>query len=72
MRLKRVAFGPLSLGRLAEGRLRPLTAAELKAIRELTGHRAPSRKVRLPRAQGVPFPTRRPGNNGGDIEATGL
>lgn len=36
MRLKRVAFGPLSLGRLAEGRFRTLTGAELKALRELS------------------------------------
>jgi 23S rRNA pseudouridine2605 synthase len=42
MRLRRVAFGPLSLGRLAEGRSRPLTSSELSALRELastTGRR---------------------------------
>lgn len=36
MRLKRIAFGPLSLGRLPEGRFRPLTRVELKLLRELT------------------------------------
>jgi 23S rRNA pseudouridine2605 synthase len=35
MRLRRVAFGPLALGRLAEGRCRPLTSSELSALREL-------------------------------------
>ncbi|HEV3300913.1 MAG TPA: pseudouridine synthase [Planctomycetaceae bacterium] len=42
MRLRRVAFGPLSLGRLAEGRCRPLTSSEMNALRELassTGRR---------------------------------
>jgi 23S rRNA pseudouridine2605 synthase len=37
MRLKRVAFGPLSLGRLGEGRFRPLTSDELRSLRQLTG-----------------------------------
>ena len=36
MRLKRLAFGPLSLGRLAEGRFRPLTNVELAALRGLS------------------------------------
>jgi 23S rRNA pseudouridine2605 synthase len=35
MRLRRVAFGPLSLGRLAEGRFRPLTGHELTALKEM-------------------------------------
>lgn len=35
MRLRRIAFGPLTLGRLPEGRFRPLRPAELKALREL-------------------------------------
>src|SRR5580704_3636621 len=42
MRLRRVAFGPLSLGRLAEGRCRTLTSSEMSALRELassTGRR---------------------------------
>ncbi len=36
MRLTRIAFGPLRLGRLPEGRFRPLTPAELKSLRALT------------------------------------
>jgi 23S rRNA pseudouridine2605 synthase len=42
MRLRRVAFGPLNLGRLAEGRCRPLTSSEMNALRDLassTGRR---------------------------------
>ncbi len=35
MKLKRVGFGPLNLGRLAEGRYRPLKVAEWKALKEL-------------------------------------
>ena len=35
MKLKRVGFGPIHLGRLAEGRCRPLKDGELKALREL-------------------------------------
>jgi 23S rRNA pseudouridine2605 synthase len=35
MRLRRVAFGPLNLGRLSEGRCRPLTPSEMNALREL-------------------------------------
>jgi 23S rRNA pseudouridine2605 synthase len=42
MRLRRVAFGPLSLRRLAEGRFRTLTSAELAALRQL----ATTRRVR--------------------------
>jgi 23S rRNA pseudouridine2605 synthase len=49
MRLRRIAFGPLTLGRLAEGRFRPLTSSELAAVRELAsarrrrgGNRAPA------------------------------
>jgi len=41
MRLRRVAFGPLRLGRLAEGQFRPLLGAELKALRELESFRRP-------------------------------
>ncbi len=36
MRLKRLAFGPLSLGRLSEGRFRPLTNIELAELRKLS------------------------------------
>jgi 23S rRNA pseudouridine2605 synthase len=43
MRLKRIAFGPLELGRLAEGRFRTLTPIELKALRELSSSRRPRR-----------------------------
>lgn len=43
MRLRRVAFGPLKLGRLAEGRFRPLQAAELKALRDLASRPRPPR-----------------------------
>lgn len=39
MRLRRVAFGPLALGRLTEGRFRPLTSSELLALRELASAR---------------------------------
>ena len=37
MRLKRIAFGPLSLNKLAEGRFRLLTGTELKELRGLVG-----------------------------------
>jgi len=46
MRLKRIEFGPLSLGRLPEGRFRPLTAIELKSLRELST----SRRTRRPKS----------------------
>jgi 23S rRNA pseudouridine2605 synthase len=59
MRLKRIAFGPLSLNKLAEGRFRPLTGIELKAVREMSGRprrrkpqRGPSPKTAAtPRAE---------------------
>jgi 23S rRNA pseudouridine2605 synthase len=44
MRLRRVAFGPLSLGRLAEGRCRTLTGPELTALKQLAS--APRRHPR--------------------------
>ena len=37
VRLVRVAVGPLRLGRLAPGRWRPLTRAEVRALREAAG-----------------------------------
>jgi 23S rRNA pseudouridine2605 synthase len=51
MRLKRVAFGPLSLGRLAEGRFRPLTNIELAELRKL------SSRPRRRRPKPVPEPS---------------
>jgi 23S rRNA pseudouridine2605 synthase len=39
MRLRRISFGPLKVGRLAEGRFRPLTSTELSALRELASGR---------------------------------
>ena len=35
--LHRVSYGPVRLGRLAEGRNRPLTPAEIRAIDRLEG-----------------------------------
>ena len=37
LKLKRLALGPLRLGRLARGRYRPLTAAELTAVKAQVG-----------------------------------
>jgi len=37
LKLKRLALGPLRLGRLARGRYRPLTAAELAAVKAEVG-----------------------------------
>ena len=37
LKLKRLAFGPLRLGRLARGRYRPLTATELAAVKAEVG-----------------------------------
>lgn len=54
MRLKRIAFGPLSLNKLAEGRFRPLTGPELKAVREM------SARPRRRRPQGGPSPQTSP------------
>jgi 23S rRNA pseudouridine2605 synthase len=51
MRLKRVAFGPLSLGKLAEGRFRILTGPELKAVRELSGRTGRRRPQGEPKPQ---------------------
>ena len=46
MRLRRVAFGPLLLGHLGEGRHRTLTHAELVALRELATTRKPRPRYR--------------------------
>jgi 23S rRNA pseudouridine2605 synthase len=53
MRLKRIAFGPLTLNRLPEGGFRPLTKVELKALRELTS----SPRRRRPRTPQEPQAT---------------
>jgi len=53
LHLKRTRFGPLSLGRLAIGRCRPLTPTELKTLRELLDpkpKRKPVRRKRRPHA----------------------
>lgn len=44
--LKRVAFGPIKLGRLPSGAARPLAGRELAALRQLTGLPAPPRDGR--------------------------
>lgn len=48
MRLRRVRFGPLKLARLAEGKFRPLTTAELQELRG----KEPSRRRRRPMPRG--------------------
>jgi 23S rRNA pseudouridine2605 synthase len=48
MRLRRVAFGPLTLGRLAEGRFRPLTSVELSELRELATPKRPRVRDKSP------------------------
>jgi 23S rRNA pseudouridine2605 synthase len=50
MRLKRTEFGPLTLGRLAEGRFRTLTPVELKSLRELST----ARRTRRPKSPAEP------------------
>jgi 23S rRNA pseudouridine2605 synthase len=50
MRLKRTEFGPLTLGRLAEGRFRTLTSVELKSLRELST----ARRTRRPKSPADP------------------
>jgi 23S rRNA pseudouridine2605 synthase len=35
MRLKRIAIGPVEIGRLAKGKSRPLMAAELRGLKEI-------------------------------------
>jgi len=46
LKLRRVGFGPLRLGRLKEGRFRPLTSAELKAVREFAAGRTAKKPPR--------------------------
>jgi 23S rRNA pseudouridine2605 synthase len=57
MRLRRVAFGPLRLGRLGEGHFRPLTSSELSEIRDLASGKTRSgrpkssdKRTKAPRA----------------------
>jgi 23S rRNA pseudouridine2605 synthase len=56
MRLKRIAFGPLSLNKLSEGRFRPLTGTELKEIRDMLGR--PRRRKAA--GESSPRPTAKP------------
>lgn len=42
LKLERIAFGPLALGRLPKGRFRPLKPGELKTLREFVSSSAPS------------------------------
>jgi 23S rRNA pseudouridine2605 synthase len=64
-RLKRVAFGPIALGRLAPGRTRPLTEDEVARLREaVEPRRARGGKVeraqRAPRSGGTVVHKRKP------------
>jgi 23S rRNA pseudouridine2605 synthase len=56
-RLVRVALGPLALGDLAKGAVRPLTEAELEALRRLIGDPPPGRLE--PATLARPSPPRR-------------
>lgn len=59
MRLKRIAIGPIRLGRLRKGKSRPLTEAELAALRRWvqTAHqKLAEREKRLTRSSIVPEP----------------
>jgi 23S rRNA pseudouridine2605 synthase len=47
--LRRVAFGPLELGRLPEGQARLLTPRETRALRAAAGMMRPDASVRAPR-----------------------
>ena len=51
--LKRVAFGPVKLGRLPSGAARPLAGRELAALRQLAGVAAPPRDGSSPRNAAV-------------------
>jgi 23S rRNA pseudouridine2605 synthase len=44
--LRRVRFGPLELGRLEEGKARPLKPAEVKALKAAAGMMRPHASVR--------------------------
>ena len=55
--LQRIGFGPLRLGRIGLGKARPLTASELKSLREYAGRpggRAPDPARRKRRSRGRP------------------
>jgi len=45
VKLKRIAFGPLSLGRLAPGALRPLKPAEVQALKRAAFEAKPEQKA---------------------------
>ena len=49
LHLKRTRFGPLNLGRVARGRCRPLTTAELKTLRGLLDPKPKKKPVRRKR-----------------------
>ncbi len=49
IRLERIAFGPLKLGRLPLGRCRPLRPSELKALRNLVEGKSTQRRTRKPK-----------------------
>ncbi|HWY85488.1 MAG TPA: pseudouridine synthase [Gemmataceae bacterium] len=48
MRLKRIALGPVELGRLATGKCRPLTSLELKLLRRASEPREVKPKIQNP------------------------
>jgi len=50
MRLERVAYGPLKLGRLPVGRYRPLKKREVEALRDLCAKRASSETSGAPKS----------------------
>jgi len=60
-RLKRVAFGPIALGKLAPGRSRPLTEEEVARLREAVEPRRPrgEKLSRAPRSRDTPAGARR-------------
>lgn len=55
IRLRRIAFGPISLGNLPVGAARPLTTTELTALRHLINVAGSERRVG--RARGAPPPS---------------
>ena len=45
LKLVRVAFGPLGLGDLAQGKVRELTPSELSALRKASAHKQKRQSV---------------------------